>query len=72
MLPHDIHPVPACHRSGGCLVITGKTEDGNALTDARTEFVVVMMCAPGEPMLKLVDEAELAERAHLRAPRPTA
>ncbi|MFF4896211.1 cupin domain-containing protein [Streptomyces sp. NPDC001068] len=46
-------------------------QDGNALADARTRFVVVMMCAPGRPMLELVDEGELAERAHLRAPRPT-
>jgi quercetin dioxygenase-like cupin family protein len=47
-------------------------QDGNALDDERTEFVVTMMCAPGKPMLELVDEAELKERAHLRAPRPTA
>lgn len=47
-------------------------QDGNALADARTEFVVTMMCAPGKPMLELVEEAELARRAHLRAPRPTA
>ncbi|MFC8801632.1 cupin domain-containing protein [Promicromonospora sp. NPDC057138] len=47
-------------------------QDGNALADARTRFVVTMLCAPGKPMLVLVDEAELAERAHLRAPRPTA
>ncbi len=46
-------------------------QDGNALPDARTRFVVTMMCAPGKPMLELVDEKELAERAHLRAPRPT-
>ncbi|MFD8005774.1 cupin domain-containing protein, partial [Streptomyces mirabilis] len=26
---------------------------------------------PGQPMLKLVDEEELKERAHLRAPRPS-
>lgn len=45
-------------------------QDGNALTDARTEFVVTMLCAPGQPMLTLVDEEELARRAHLRAPRP--
>ncbi len=38
---------------------------------ARTRFVVTMMCAPGAPMLELVDEKELAERAQLRAPRPT-
>lgn len=44
-------------------------QDGNALDDARTEFVVTMMCAPGKPMLELVAESELAERAHLRAPR---
>ncbi|MET9914994.1 cupin domain-containing protein, partial [Streptomyces sp. NPDC006476] len=30
-----------------------------------------MMCAPGKPMLELVDEEELKQRAHLRAPRPT-
>ncbi|PSM37592.1 cupin domain-containing protein [Streptomyces dioscori] len=47
-------------------------QDGNALTDARTRFVVTMLCAPGKPMLELVDEEELAKRVHLRAPRPTA
>ncbi|WP_079023141.1 cupin domain-containing protein [Streptomyces odonnellii] len=47
-------------------------QDGNARTDARTRFVVTMMCAPGKPMLELVDEDELARRAHLRAPRPAA
>jgi redox-sensitive bicupin YhaK (pirin superfamily) len=46
-------------------------QDGNALSDARTEFVVTMMCAPGKPMLELVDEEELKQRAHLRTPRPT-
>ena len=45
-------------------------QDGNALPDARTRFVVTMLCAPGRPMLTLVDDAELAQRAHLRAPRP--
>ncbi|MGW7541917.1 cupin domain-containing protein [Streptomyces sp. NPDC054770] len=45
-------------------------QDGNALPDARTEFVVTMMCAPGRPMLELVEEAELRSRARLRAPRP--
>jgi hypothetical protein len=29
-----------------------------------------MLCAPGQQMLTLVDEEELAQRAHLRAPRP--
>ncbi|MFI2377992.1 cupin domain-containing protein [Streptomyces sp. NPDC018964] len=45
-------------------------QDGNALTDAPTRFVVTMMCAPGKPMLELVGQEELAARAHLRAPRP--
>ncbi|WP_329189781.1 cupin domain-containing protein [Actinacidiphila glaucinigra] len=45
-------------------------QDGNALPDARTRFVVTMLCAPGEPMLTLVEDEELARRAHLRAPRP--
>ena len=43
---------------------------GNALADAWSRFVAVMVHAPGAPMLTLVDEAELAERRHLRAPRP--
>ncbi|MCZ1002845.1 cupin domain-containing protein [Streptomyces mirabilis] len=46
-------------------------QDGNALADTRTRFVVTMMCAPGKPMLELVSERELAERAQLRAPLPT-
>ncbi|GAA3803221.1 cupin domain-containing protein [Streptomyces chiangmaiensis] len=46
-------------------------QDGNALSDANTKFVVFMMCAPGQPMLTFVDEEELKERAHLRAPRPS-
>lgn len=45
-------------------------QDGNALADTRTEFVVTMMCAPGKPMLELVEAEELRRRAHLRAPRP--
>jgi quercetin dioxygenase-like cupin family protein len=45
-------------------------QDGNALPDAPTKFLVTMLCEPGKPMLTLVDEEELAQRAHLRAPRP--
>lgn len=44
---------------------------GNNLADAWTRFVVVMMCVPGQPMLTLVPEEELAARRHLRAPRPS-
>jgi quercetin dioxygenase-like cupin family protein len=44
-------------------------QDRNNLPDAWSRFVVVMMGVPGQPMLTFVDEAELAERRHLRAPR---
>lgn len=41
----------------------------NHLTDRWTRFIAVMIGVPGEPMLTLVDEAELEARRHLRAPR---
>lgn len=47
-------------------------QDGNALSDAPTKFVVTMLCEPGKPMLTLVEEEELKQRTHLRAPRPVA
>ncbi|MGY4965036.1 cupin domain-containing protein [Streptomyces sp. 900105245] len=47
-------------------------QDGNALSDAQTKFVVTMLCEPGQPMLTFVDEEELKQRAPRRAPRPTA
>lgn len=46
-------------------------QDGSALRDAWTWFIVTMMCAPGKPMLELFSDEELEQRAHLRAPRPT-
>jgi hypothetical protein len=49
----------------------GARADGNAPADARTRFVVTMMCAPGKPMLDMVEEEKPKQRAHLRAPRPT-
>ncbi|MFE7543335.1 cupin domain-containing protein [Streptomyces platensis] len=45
-------------------------QDGNNRTDSRSRFLVTMLCAPGQPMLTLVDDEELARRRHLRAPRP--
>lgn len=45
-------------------------QDGNNRTDSWSRFLVTMLCEPGQPMLTLVDEAELVERQHLRAPRP--
>ena len=45
-------------------------QDGNNRQDAKSRFLVVMICAPGQPMLTLVDEDELARRRDRRAPRP--
>lgn len=39
----------------------------NNLPDARTVFVAVLICPPGQQPLTYVDAEELAERAHLRA-----
>jgi quercetin dioxygenase-like cupin family protein len=44
-------------------------QDGNNRTDALVRFVVTMMCAPGQPMLTLVDDDELDQRQHLRGAR---
>lgn len=41
-------------------------QDGNNRTDSRVRFVVTMMCAPGQPMLTLVDDEELDQRRHMR------
>ncbi|UUO01912.1 cupin domain-containing protein [Mycolicibacterium novocastrense] len=40
--------------------------DANNRDDTRCRFTVTMLCAPDQPMLVLVDEAELAARRHLR------
>jgi quercetin dioxygenase-like cupin family protein len=42
--------------------------DANHRDDVRSRFLVTMMCVPGQPMLTLVDDEELAARAHLRVP----
>jgi quercetin dioxygenase-like cupin family protein len=44
--------------------------DANHRDDVACRFVVTMLCIPGQPMLTLVDEAELEARKHLRVPRP--
>jgi quercetin dioxygenase-like cupin family protein len=46
-------------------------QDGNNRTDSRSRFLVTMLCVPGQPMVTLVDDDELAQRAHRRAPRPS-
>ena len=38
----------------------------NLRTDIPSKFVVFMLCAPDVPMMTFLDEAEIAERAHLR------
>jgi hypothetical protein len=40
----------------------------NNLADVWSRFVAVMIGAPGEPMLTLVDRAELDARRYRRAP----
>jgi quercetin dioxygenase-like cupin family protein len=42
--------------------------DANNRDDVTLRFLVTMMCVPGQPMLTLVDEQELASRRHLRVP----
>jgi quercetin dioxygenase-like cupin family protein len=43
--------------------------DANNRDDVACRFVVTMLCVPGQPMLTLVDEAELEARKNLRVPR---
>jgi quercetin dioxygenase-like cupin family protein len=40
--------------------------DANNRDDVKVRYTVTMFCLPGQPMLVLVDEEELAARAHLR------
>lgn len=42
--------------------------DANNRDDMRCRFTMTMLCVPDQPMLVLVDEAELAARRHLRVP----
>ena len=42
-------------------------QDGNNRDDVRLRFTVTMLCAPGDAMFTLVDEAELAARRDRRA-----
>ncbi|MCK2244774.1 MULTISPECIES: cupin domain-containing protein [unclassified Crossiella] len=42
----------------------------NNLPDTEAVFAVTLFCAPGRPILTLVSPEELAQRKHLRAPRP--
>ena len=41
-------------------------QDGNNRTDIPVRFVATMMCAPGQPMLVIVDDDELEQRGWTR------
>jgi quercetin dioxygenase-like cupin family protein len=43
-------------------------QDGNNRDDIPVRYTVTMLCAPGDPMLTLVDEEELAQRKNRAAP----
>ena len=45
-------------------------QDANNRSDTWSRFIVTMVCVPGQPMIVLVDEEELAQRKDRRAPRP--
>ncbi|BBZ63936.1 cupin domain-containing protein [Mycolicibacterium monacense] len=45
--------------------------DANNRSDARSRFLVTMFCVPGQEMLVLVDDDDLAARAHLRVSGPS-
>jgi quercetin dioxygenase-like cupin family protein len=40
--------------------------DGNARDDVKVRFLVTMLCAPGQPMLTLVEDDELVARRDRR------
>lgn len=44
--------------------------DANNRDDIRSRFVVTMLCVPGQPMVTLVGDDELAARQHLRVAAP--
>lgn len=58
-----IKPGEAFWEPGGDLI---HYQDSNALDDEETEFVVTLMVPPGEEILTLVEDDELAARADRR------
>ena len=63
--PRVIRAGEAFWEPGGDLI---HYSDANNRDDIKLRYVVTMICVPGKPMLVLVDEEELAARAHLRVP----
>ncbi|MFJ4002170.1 hypothetical protein ACIPWL_01700 [Streptomyces sp. NPDC090023] len=44
-------------------------QDANHRTDIPLRFLATLVCEPDKPLLELVDERELEQRQHRRAPR---
>jgi quercetin dioxygenase-like cupin family protein len=63
--PRVIHAGEAFWEPGGDVI---HYSDANNRSDVRSRFVVTMLCVPGQPMLTLVSDEELAARKHLRVP----
>jgi quercetin dioxygenase-like cupin family protein len=63
--PRPIRAGEAFSEPGGDLV---HWQAANLLAGQWTRFVVVMVCAPGVPMLTYLDEREIAERQPRRHP----
>ena len=61
-----VHAGEAFWEQGGDVI---HYQDGNNRDDIPVRFTVTMLCAPGKPMLTLVDDQELAQRKDRRAPR---
>ncbi|CAN5575190.1 cupin domain-containing protein [soil metagenome] len=66
--PRVIHAGEAFWEPGGDVI---HYQDGNNRDDIPSRFTVTMFCVPDQPMLVLVDDDELAARAHLRLPGPS-
>jgi len=64
--PRVVHAGEAFWEQGGDVI---HYQDGNNRDDIPVRFTVTMLCAPGKPMLTLVDDQELAQRKDRRAPR---
>ena len=63
--PREIRAGEAFWKPGGDVI---HYQDGNNRSDTKVRFVVTMLYVPGEPVLTLVEEEELAARQHPRVP----